>query len=699
MSDLNSRTELLQQIINEQRNLSRPDREKLAGALLMTAELRELCEEEQQTAFDIAPLAAFTAIYHRSDFEKALRYAEFALQLAEDLPDANPVRILQAYRTAAQALRALKRDPLPLLRSGIRYAARLRKLDNSQLPQTVKREDIIKNSNRLLFGAALAAIDSKEWLRADRILSAMQHHLPDKDRQLHCKLFGLLKLQQGEEAAGISLLTAALDNSRERDRHTIDILFILNSLDSPAANQFAAQLAGRLEQIDTAKLNPALCLKHSALQLQLALNGIPEKIAQQLDQFIQTMNRLQLRFTSPEGVEGYLGRFEPLLEQTVNRCYELNDSRTAFHAAASSFWTFTLPDSNSALDPAKLPDRLSGFGEVELTHLLQNNFSETAGLLFYSAGEQLYRFHWNKPSNQPAVFRLNCNGEELDEYIEGLHSFFFNPGGNGSLLRYLTQTLAKKLLEGLPDPLRRAEHLTVWSNERFNMLPWHALFPGKTVVLQPGCLPARERSGQAENPLLAVIENGATLPATLEEKRVLLDLFDNLSLIIPGEESNDKQSVLQQLSRHKVFHFGGHGYRDNNNPAASGLLLHGDPRFPVPEQLIQLREIQQLQLDGIKLVFLNNCSSADGLRRSGELYSSTAAAFLRAGAENLIVTLAPLRDDTALQFMRDYYSALAEEPETAPVELFNRIYRAFLDREILLPHIFITRNSDNSRQH
>lgn len=247
------------------------------------------------------------------------------------------------------------------------------------------------------------------------------------------------------------------------------------------------------------------------------------------------------------------------------------------------------------------------------------------------------------------------------------------------------------MLEELPEQLRSATGLTVWCNDLFNMLPWHALFPGKTVRLQPGKLPPRPDQTAAANRLLAVIENGTTLPATHQEKKILLDLYPDINLIVPRTgDTQCKPQILRELQNHRIIYFGGHGYLDPHNPGNSGLLLYGSPGLPEEGALIRLSEIQQLPLGNVDLVFLNNCSSAAGKSYAGELHSSAAAAFLRAGAGNLIVTLAPLQDETALKFMNSFFAAMQQEPETGTEQLFNRITQKFLEQQVLLPYIFIT---------
>jgi len=91
--------------------------------------------------------------------------------------------------------------------------------------------------------------------------------------------------------------------------------------------------------------------------------------------------------------------------------------------------------------------------------------------------------------------------------------------------------------------------------------------------------------------------------------------------------------------------------------AQQTLKLWGEKRAPDPETdgILTAEEVACLDLNGTWLVTLSACETGVGEARSGEGVFGLRRAFMMAGAENLLMTLWPVADDTTASIMADFY--------------------------------------------
>ena len=99
---------------------------------------------------------------------------------------------------------------------------------------------------------------------------------------------------------------------------------------------------------------------------------------------------------------------------------------------------------------------------------------------------------------------------------------------------------------------------------------------------------------------------------------------------------------------------------------ASGIALAGaqstlkswsERKAPSPEAdgVLTAEEVAALDLDGTWLVTLSACETGVGEARSGEGVLGLRRSFMMAGAENLLMTLWPVSDQTTSEIMADFY--------------------------------------------
>ncbi|HEX8678869.1 MAG TPA: CHAT domain-containing protein, partial [Chthoniobacterales bacterium] len=76
--------------------------------------------------------------------------------------------------------------------------------------------------------------------------------------------------------------------------------------------------------------------------------------------------------------------------------------------------------------------------------------------------------------------------------------------------------------------------------------------------------------------------------------------------------------------------------------------------------VVTAEEVSGLKLDGTWLVVLSACDTGSGEARAGEGVMGLRRGFIQAGAQNLLMTLWPISDETTVQIMLDFYDAAAQ---------------------------------------
>jgi len=81
--------------------------------------------------------------------------------------------------------------------------------------------------------------------------------------------------------------------------------------------------------------------------------------------------------------------------------------------------------------------------------------------------------------------------------------------------------------------------------------------------------------------------------------------------------------------------------------------------------ILTAEDVSTLDLKGTWLVTLSACDTGSGEARAGDGVMGLRRGFVEAGAENLLMTLWPISDEFAVQFISDFYEA-AHESGNAP---------------------------------
>ncbi|HYR21738.1 MAG TPA: tetratricopeptide repeat protein [Chthoniobacterales bacterium] len=164
---------------------------------------------------------------------------------------------------------------------------------------------------------------------------------------------------------------------------------------------------------------------------------------------------------------------------------------------------------------------------------------------------------------------------------------------------------------------------------------------------------------------------------------------------------NATKARLRKVNAPRILHLATHGFflseidlgmlKDVRNAAEipkgkllnpmhrSGLALAGAQRTlqawakgEVPpienDGIVTAEDVGGLKLDSTWLVVLSACDTGRGEARAGEGVMGLRRGFVQAGAQNLLMTLWPINDETTVHIMLDFYDA-ADKTKNAPQAL------------------------------
>ena len=150
----------------------------------------------------------------------------------------------------------------------------------------------------------------------------------------------------------------------------------------------------------------------------------------------------------------------------------------------------------------------------------------------------------------------------------------------------------------------------------------------------------------------------------------------------PITGANATKATLMSLSRPpRVLHLATHAFfRPSTEPADQPLLLSGvalaHANDTLPERsaagLLYGIEVLDLNLEGTELAVLSACETAQGQIDYGEGVSGLVQAVRTAGAQIVIVTLRPVDDEAAADFMTLFYHHWLSQENDDPAAAFQK---------------------------
>ncbi|MBN8705248.1 MAG: CHAT domain-containing protein [Bacteroidetes bacterium] len=155
-----------------------------------------------------------------------------------------------------------------------------------------------------------------------------------------------------------------------------------------------------------------------------------------------------------------------------------------------------------------------------------------------------------------------------------------------------------------------------------------------------------------------------SLPASLNEMNKIKMLFDQKKFPAFTLTQNyaTKTGLLQSdFQNSSILHFSTHYTINTTNPSLSYLNLSSENSSD--DYKLTPGEIEKIKFKG-DLVVLNGCETANGKQYPGDgLYNLTRSFFL-GGSQRILVSVYPVQDNLATEFMVDFYQELLENNQT-----------------------------------
>lgn len=133
--------------------------------------------------------------------------------------------------------------------------------------------------------------------------------------------------------------------------------------------------------------------------------------------------------------------------------------------------------------------------------------------------------------------------------------------------------------------------------------------------------------------------------------------------LLVGDQAT-KQKVMQQMPQPTIIHIASHGFVNMTDPLQSGIAFTDDPQRPGNEVLFGY-EVFNLRLRA-KLVTLSACETGLGRVYKGEGLMGLSRGFFYAGAQNLVLSLWKVADQSTANLMIDFYKNIDRQPRFGP---------------------------------
>ena len=159
-----------------------------------------------------------------------------------------------------------------------------------------------------------------------------------------------------------------------------------------------------------------------------------------------------------------------------------------------------------------------------------------------------------------------------------------------------------------------------------------------------------------------------------------------------GKEGTEKQFKKLSGKKIDIIHLATHGFyckdNDSNIPAMqrTGIVLSGSDEIPIEYDeagLLFASEISDLDLSSVKLLVLSACNTGFGEDKDDGIYGIHRG-FLQAGVGSIIMTLWPVNNDIATEFMSLFYSRLVSG---------ENIHAAFTDTQTIMQQKYKDNNN------
>src|SRR5216684_81713 len=270
------------------------------------------------------------------------------------------------------------------------------------------------------------------------------------------------------------------------------------------------------------------------------------------------------------------------------------------------------------------------------------------------------------------------------------------PTSPGQTWKSHSERLGKLLLSGI-EPLAQSglQHLLIVPDGGLDSLPFEALrleterspllverfdvtyLPSSSILLRQSPVGRRWHlpwsrqvlafgdpitSSQPDSNLLQVFledELRRPLPTSAEEVRAIARASSGRSEIHLAGDDLKKYLLQGKAQGVPILHLSTHATADIDNPERSRILFSSENKDGRPDYLF-LREVYDLDLQGVELVTLSACDTERGKMIRGEGIQGFSRALLSAGSRATVTTLWRVADQPTSDFMKQLYHALGQ---------------------------------------
>ena len=269
-------------------------------------------------------------------------------------------------------------------------------------------------------------------------------------------------------------------------------------------------------------------------------------------------------------------------------------------------------------------------------------------------------------------------------WIEDEVDLRYVPSGRALLRQPLVATATGMLAVGAVDfnaaPVVRSSDLTARAN-----LPRPAITPLDSA---PGAAVASSRGA------LVGLSTFRPLPGSLREAETIQEIWRKTTggsaRLITGKDAN-KMQLRQFAGSLRVLHLATHGFAvawpDQKTDGGDRLALHSGIALTGANRAIAAGEgddgvlsgfeIEMLPLDGTQLAVISACGTGLGVTDETEGIYGLARAFRISGVAAALVTLRPVDDQLAADFMEAFYRDWLSEPKRDPALALRMVKRVW----------------------
>jgi CHAT domain-containing protein len=309
--------------------------------------------------------------------------------------------------------------------------------------------------------------------------------------------------------------------------------------------------------------------------------------------------------------------------------------------------------------------------DASLQRVRQHLAPEEAMLAYLVTPERLFVFTVSRQRTR--VRAVTIRASEVEARVRLARQMVANPNDGRDELRPMLASLSALLLSDLESSVRR---LIIVPHGALTYVPFAALqLPDKRYLIERYSLvhlPSASFIGRAsssvafsETPVAAFAPLSRELPASAQEVAAIGRVHRRTRVLV-GPRA-DEPMLREALTSGAVTHVASHGVLNPMNPLFSRIELASQrKRHPADDGRLEVHEVLDLQIRS-PLVFLSGCETGlgpGGSRRytPGEDYATLAAAFLGAGARQVVATLWSIPDNGAAVFAGRFYEELARRP-------------------------------------